>query len=94
METNEEEMVEETNLDGETVKVKPSTPREQFTKIVGLLRQAEPFLAAANREMNKVGYQIATSYGVTQPDLNYATQQITSLTAMISELLDKESTHE
>lgn len=93
MATNEE-LVEEINLDGETVKVKPATPREKFTKIVGLLRQAEPFLAEATREMNKVEFSVAYRYGISQSDLAYATQQIASVMILVSELLDKESTHE
>ena len=93
MATNEE-LVEQINLDGETVKVKPPTPREQFTKRVGLLRQAEPFLAEATREMNKVEYSVAYRYGISQSDLAYATQQIASMTILVSELLDKEPAHE
>lgn len=92
MEPDEE--VKKMNLDGELVRVKEPTPREQFTKVVKLLREAEPFIAEATREMNKVSYQSATHYGIDVSSLEYAAQRLTVLTAMLSELLDKDGSRE
>lgn len=92
MEPDEE--VEKINLDGELVQVKEPTPREQFAKIVKLLRRAEPFLAEATREMHKVSYKATSYYGIDATDLEFSTQRITALVATLSGLLDKDAAHE
>lgn len=90
----DEEMVKEINLDGEAVMVKPATPRERFTKIVGLLRQAEPLLTEATREMYKIPCRVTKYYGVDESDLPFSVRRIVAMTAMLSELLDKDASRE
>ena len=84
----DEEMVKEINLDGEAVMVKPATPRERFTKLVGLL------LTEATREMYKIPCRVTKYYGVDESDLPFSVRRIVAMTAMLSELLDKDASRE